>query len=224
MPLIDVPVPVAHQDVDEPRTQVRAGIDPLIAAAIEQLEQVRGGEILVAPRDVALDALLEDPQHPADLAEGMQTGIARQHGQLRNGMENSHRVHQRCDDQRAARMRGTRQVLEDVADDALPRIRVEDAGGILVHRPPHPAVPASALEMHAGRLQSAAEALGRQAAVEGVEIEDGSVDRGRPRVAPLRAEEKAIDPVGAILRPGRHGNADQCKRRDEGRHWYSARC
>ena len=204
-----MPVPIADQDVDQACAQVRAGIDLLAAALVEALHERRGVRFLVDAGQPTLEALLQKAQHAAQLAERAQSRIVREHGQLRLGVKDTHRLQKRRDHHGGAGMRGAGQILEDVADHRLARVRIEDARRVLVHRAEHPAPPIGALEMHVDRLQPAAAPLRHQAPIEAVQVQDRRLDRHRPGLAPLAAEEEAEQPTRAIARIRHHRRAGQ---------------
>ncbi len=81
-------VAVAHEDVHEPRGEKRVGVDPVVGAGIDPLEELRGrndpagpGERL-APLVQRGGTLLHHPEHPLELgAEFAEGGVVRQHGE-----------------------------------------------------------------------------------------------------------------------------------------------
>src|SRR6266850_162175 len=203
-PLIEVAVPVSDQDVDEPRTKVIPRIDFLAGAFVQPDEEVEGVRNLPASGNAALHPLFEESQHAGkrgtELAEPR---IVRHHGKLRRGMEYAGGLEQRRDHQRAARMQGAGQVLDDVADGRFPRLGIEVPGCVLVHRAkvPDPSVPA--LEVEALRLLAPAAALRAEPAVERIQIQHRYLDRRGPKLAPLPAKEEPGEPARLVPRPGR---------------------
>src|SRR6266403_1714576 len=112
-------------------------------------------------------------------------------------------VEQRRDHQRAARMQGAGQVLDDVADRGFPCLGIEVPGGVLVHRSKAPDASVPALEAEALRLLAPTAALRDEPAVEQLQIQDRHLDRRGPKLAPLPAKEEPGEPARLVPRPGR---------------------
>ena len=186
-PLEDVPIPVSHEDVDQPGAQVGARVHPLVAPVLEPVEEgqrVRNHGRFLEP---ALDPLLQEPEHAGVLVELAEAWIVGQDRELRRRMEDAGRVEQRWDHQRAVGLRGARLVLEEVADPGVARVGVERAARLLVDRSERPGVAVAALEVQVDRLHSPREAIRAEPSVEGIQIEQRHLDWGGPRVAPVLA-------------------------------------
>ena len=202
-PLIEVAIPIAHQDVDQPGTQVIARIDFLAVAFVEQDEEVERVSHLPASGSFVLDPLLEQSEHPGeDGAELAETRVVRHHGEPRRSMENAHRLEQRCHHQRRSRMHGAGQVLDDVTERGLPRLGIEHPGWVLVDGAEAPGVSVSTLQAETRGLLAATAPLRPQSPIEGLQVEEGRLDRRRPEIAPLRAEEEPRQPTRLIMRSG----------------------
>src|SRR4051812_12680977 len=101
-------------------------------------------------------------------------------------------------------MDGAGQVLQDLAEDRRARVRIEQSGDVLVDGAEHPGLALAALQAQVLRLQAAAPAKRTKTSVEGVQVEDGDLDRGRPEVPPLLAEQDPAEPPSLAARPGPH--------------------
>jgi len=64
-----VAIPVAHQQVDEPRPQVLDAVHPLVRSPLQALEQREGIGVLRRSGILALDAALEHPEDSDELRE-----------------------------------------------------------------------------------------------------------------------------------------------------------
>ena len=206
-PLQDVSIPVSHQDVDEARAQVAAGVHPFVVVLLEPLKERQRVRDHGRSLDLALDPLLDEPDRAGVLVEVAEARIVGQHGQLGGGVEHVGSIEQRGDQQRAVGLRGADFVLEEIADPGIPRVLVEQLlARVLVDRTERPGVSVGALEVQVRGLRSAAAAIRPQATVEGVQVEQRHLDLGGPRVAPVLAEKEVVEPAGPVAGVRGHGH------------------
>ena len=155
-------IPVSHQDVDEARAQVAAGVHPFVVALLEPLKERQRVRDHGRSLDLALDPLLDEPDHAGVLVEVAEARIFGHHGQLGGGVEHVGNIEQRGDQQRAVGLRGADFVLEEIADPGNPRVLVEQPlARVLVDRTERPGVSVGAREVEVRGLRSAAAAIWR---------------------------------------------------------------
>ena len=111
-----MPIPISHQHVDQPGTQVRARVDSFVVAPVEPLEQRQRVGNLLRTVEPVLDPLFQETDHAGIATELGEAWIVGQDRQLRRGMENVYGVEQRRDHQRSVGLRGARFVLIKIAN------------------------------------------------------------------------------------------------------------
>jgi hypothetical protein len=203
-------VPVAHEQIEQPRPQVRAPVDLLGRAFVQPFEELlrlqEAGDVLEPrrlPGILLLRIAFQGPEHPCELpAKGPQPRMIRQHHQAKARVPDPDRRKERLQHQTRRRKPRARLIAHDGVELPAAKLLGHRLRAVLVDGPELVLAPVRPLELERFRLATAALFLCGQPAREGVEVEDGHLDRLRPEVAIVAAEEDLREPARPILRSG----------------------
>src|SRR6185295_11653949 len=106
--------------------------------------------------------------------------------------------------QRRGRMTGTDLILEDPLCHRMLQLGWKERRGILVDRAELVLPPVRTGEPERPRLLAAAALRGSKPAGEALEIEHGHLDRRRPEISVVPAEEERVKSAGPIMRARHH--------------------
>ena len=228
-PLLPVPVPVAHEDVHEPRLEEGLRVGHVAFSRFQLLVERGVIDDLGGAReagDGALRRLRVDAEDAdgagevlAELAEG---GIVGKDDEppLRDG--DPHRLEDPAGDHLARRMLGRHLVVQELRDDGVLQRgvdHIEQVRRVLLQSAEGVAAPVRAGEGEPFRLLAADTARRREAARLPAEVEHLDADRRSPGRAVLVAEPEAVKAVRMVVardyRLAARGIGGGCRERSE---------
>src|SRR5260370_37399528 len=96
-------IPAADEDVDQSCSQIVVWVNPLLAALLEPLEELVGGEHLVDARDSFFVVRFDQAEHAGKGASELpQTRVVGHDVQRRRWMEHARSIQKGCGDHRAS--------------------------------------------------------------------------------------------------------------------------
>ena len=227
-PLLAVAVPVAHEDIEQPRLEQRAVVGPIALPRLEALVQLRVVDDLGDPAEAGV--LVRDRARVlGERADGPREGLLELPQRRVVGHDHeppgragdSGRVAQDPHDHLAGRVLARHLVLEHPLHDRAPQVFLEQLSGVLVDAAERVVLPVHALHGQPLRLLSAHAPDRREAAGLLPEVQHFEGDRRRPEIAVVAPPEPAMATARLVLRPRDHGPGGWCVRardhRDRGR-------
>ncbi len=214
-PLARMAVPVADEDVDQARAQVRLVIEAVARGLLEAIEErLAAGDAAGARREhrAALfglvGPLLDETEQAGELGAVLaEAGVVGHDDEARIGLQHARRLDQRRDHEGAERQDRADLVLQDARGDAFAQRRLERARRVLVDRAERVDAAIRPQEPEGTGLQAAAQALERESAREAAEVEHLDADGRRPQVAVAAAQQQTVEESGVVAaaRRGPHG-------------------